>query len=159
MARFEPFGDQHKFCEPSWYQGAFTPYYTASHAEFRKRVRDFVMKEIDPYAESWLEKGGYPLSIHKKMYDAGLQQAVLRVPSELSKTPSEEYDIFHEIIFFDEMARAECYPRMISIDSMALPPLVKYGPAHLREKYVTPDISNARMELDFADLELSTFSE
>lgn len=73
MARFEPFGDQHKFCEPSWYQGkapltfcsgvvvwagAFTPYYTASHAEFRKRVRDFVMKEIDPYAESWLEKGG-----------------------------------------------------------------------------------------------------
>ncbi|KAF4681362.1 Isobutyryl-CoA dehydrogenase, mitochondrial [Perkinsus olseni] len=136
MTRFDSFGDQTKFCEPAWYQGAFTPYYTASHAEFRKRVRDFMAKEVEPYAEGWLQKGEYPLSVHKKMYDVGLQQAVLRVPPELGGASADEYDIFHEIIFFDEVARHECYPRMISIDSMALPPLVKYGPAHLREKLV-----------------------
>ncbi|KAF4715446.1 Isobutyryl-CoA dehydrogenase, mitochondrial [Perkinsus olseni] len=83
MTRFDSFGDQTKFCEPAWYQGAFTPYYTASHAEFRKRVRDFMAKEVEPYAEGWLQKGEYPLSVHKKMYDVGLQQAVLRVPPEL----------------------------------------------------------------------------
>ncbi|KAF4650944.1 Isobutyryl-CoA dehydrogenase, mitochondrial [Perkinsus chesapeaki] len=136
MTQFEPFGDQTKFCEPAWYQGAFTPYYTASHVEFRGKVRKFMAEEVEPFAEEWLEKGEYPLMIHKKMYDLGLQQAVLRAPPALGGPPEGQYDVFHEIILFNEMHRHECYPRMISIDSMALPPLVKYGPAHLRDKIV-----------------------
>ena len=38
----EKFGEQIPFCEPYWYQEAYSPYYTENHKRFRATVRKFV---------------------------------------------------------------------------------------------------------------------
>lgn len=43
------FGDGIPFGDPNWYTTNVSPYYNESHKEFRKRVRDFVDKEILPF--------------------------------------------------------------------------------------------------------------
>ena len=37
----KPFGNQVPFCEPAWYQGQYTPYYTEKHVAFRNKVQSF----------------------------------------------------------------------------------------------------------------------
>lgn len=87
------FGEQIPFCEPYWYQvratlglwpiqyisdfrqGYPSPYYTQAHKDFRAKVRNFVETEIKPYIDDWIEAGSYPLELHEKAYQAGIQGA------------------------------------------------------------------------------------
>lgn len=43
------FGEGIPFGDPNWYTTNASPYYTESHKEFRKRVREFVDKEMMPF--------------------------------------------------------------------------------------------------------------
>merc|ERR1719291_1557426 len=75
---FERFGDQAPGCEPYWYQGYPSAYYSASHVEFRKKCRAFVEEEVNPYLEGWLERGEvYPMDLHIKALERGLPTAGL----------------------------------------------------------------------------------
>ena len=90
-----PFGDPTPFCEPAWYQGAASPYYTEAHVEFRQRVRAFVDTELAPHLEGWVaSKDGYPRSLHERAYAAGLQG--VSYPREYGGTMPEPYDAFYE---------------------------------------------------------------
>ena len=100
MPRFERFGNQIPFCEPSWYQGHHTPYYTEGHAQFRKVVRDFVEKEIKPNREKWI-KTGYPKELHELAYEKGLGGIIY--PKEFGGQRPDNYDAFYEIIMIDEV--------------------------------------------------------
>ena len=56
-----------------WYQGFYSPYYRKSHVSLRKRVRDFVEKEVKPNIDDWVASDkGYPTSLHVKAYKAGV---------------------------------------------------------------------------------------
>jgi alkylation response protein AidB-like acyl-CoA dehydrogenase len=46
-------------------------YFTEEHNIFRKSLKDFVKKEIRPYAEEWEEAEVYPREIFKRMGDLG----------------------------------------------------------------------------------------
>lgn len=134
MAVLERFGDSAFGCEPAWYQGAPTPYYTESHAVFRRKCRDFVDEHIKPHMDGWLAAGKvYPLDLHAKALAAGLPPAGLatnvqaRYPKEV--LPAGGFDPFHELVWLDEMANAGPGGAMgqCNINSMALPPILSAG--------------------------------
>ena len=56
----ELYGEQIPFCEPYWYQGGFSPYYTDAHTRFRHVCREFCEKEIKPHLDEWIAKKEYP---------------------------------------------------------------------------------------------------
>eukprot|EP00164_Ancoracysta_twista_P001372 GFYU01001788.1.p1 GENE.GFYU01001788.1~~GFYU01001788.1.p1 ORF type:complete len:422 (+),score=135.49 GFYU01001788.1:31-1296(+) len=128
------FGNQIPFCEPAWYQGQHSPYYTDSHREFRARARDFVEKELKPHMDEWIEKKEYPIELHEKAYKAGLSGIIY--PKEFGGTPPPNYDPFHELIMVDELARTGggAVLGQLGINSMALPPIMQHGSQYLKDK-------------------------
>eukprot|EP01065_Artemidia_motanka_P050173 TRINITY_DN8524_c0_g1_i1.p1 TRINITY_DN8524_c0_g1~~TRINITY_DN8524_c0_g1_i1.p1 ORF type:complete len:437 (+),score=143.42 TRINITY_DN8524_c0_g1_i1:57-1313(+) len=127
----EYFGEQLPFCEPYWYQGQPSPYYHDGHKAFRTKVRRFVEEEIKPNVDGWI-KNGYPRDLHVKAYQAG----VAPVAKELGGPA--DYDAFYELILLDEMSRVGGGNVLgqSAINSMALPPIVKYASKEIRDKVV-----------------------
>ncbi|BDD54658.1 hypothetical protein MAP00_000259 [Monascus purpureus] len=68
----EPFGSDTPFAEPAWYNSLASPYYNDSHRALRKYVREYVEKNIEPYAEQWEEEGAVPPEATLKFIKAGL---------------------------------------------------------------------------------------
>ncbi|CAK9002867.1 Acyl-CoA dehydrogenase AFT10-1 (AF-toxin biosynthesis protein 10-1) [Durusdinium trenchii] len=142
------YGDQMPYCEPSWYQGGHSPYYTESHRAWRDKVRKFVEEELQPNTEKWIETG-YPKEIHERAYELGIQGAIF--PVEYGGTPPEGFDAFHEVILWDELAR--CGGGMVfaqlSVNSMALPPVLNAGSDELKAR-VVPDVVSGKKFISLA---------
>jgi len=131
------YGEQISFCEPYWCQGYVSPYYKKTHEDFRALVRNFVETEIKPNINQWLEEGnGYPVSLHEKAYAAGINGCLY--PVEYGGTPPEDFDTFHELILWYEFGRAGGGGALgqMSINSMALPPIINAGSQYLKDLVV-----------------------
>eukprot|EP00924_Labyrinthula_sp_SR-Ha-C_P010079 maker-scaffold_40-snap-gene-1.50-mRNA-1 protein AED:0.18 eAED:0.18 QI:96/1/1/1/1/1/2/175/418 len=140
----EKFGDLATFCEPAWYHGRPTPYYTENHVNFRKACRDFVEKEMKPYVDEWIEKGMlYPKNLHIKAFEAGIQGILY--PKEYGGTKPDDFDAFYELILWDEMARVGGGGVLgqMGINSMALPPIMHFGNQKLKD-LVLKDVIQGR---------------
>eukprot|EP00930_Biecheleria_cincta_P046965 TRINITY_DN32488_c0_g1_i1.p1 TRINITY_DN32488_c0_g1~~TRINITY_DN32488_c0_g1_i1.p1 ORF type:complete len:432 (-),score=69.18 TRINITY_DN32488_c0_g1_i1:37-1332(-) len=151
-----PFGDQTPGCEPYWYQGYPSSYYSKSHEVFRAKCRAFVDAEIRPHLEGWLQRREvYPLELHAKALAAGLPTAGLakdvqsRYPS--SMVPEGGFDPFHELIYLDELAAVgpggalgQC-----GINSMALPPVLFAGSKEV-QSMVVDDVISGRKNISLA---------
>jgi alkylation response protein AidB-like acyl-CoA dehydrogenase len=131
------FGDQTPFCEPAWYQGQFSPYYHDGHRQFRAKCRTFLEERILPHVNEWIQTG-YPKEIHKDLYDAGISGILY--PPEYGGTRPADFDAFYELILNDELARAGGGNVLgqLSINSMALPPLIAGGHPDLKKLVVEP---------------------
>merc|ERR1712226_685867 len=148
MTTHPAYGDSLKFCEPSWYQGLPSPYYKQTHVDFRAKCREFVEKEIVPYADEW-DKTGYPRSLHRKSYEAGIHGAIY--PVEYGGTPPPDFDAFHEIIMNDEIARSGCggILAQASINSMALPPIIQHASQRIKDM-VLRDVITGKKDISLA---------
>eukprot|EP00457_Paulinella_chromatophora_P006101 gb/GEZN01006119.1/.p1 GENE.gb/GEZN01006119.1/~~gb/GEZN01006119.1/.p1 ORF type:complete len:446 (-),score=98.63 gb/GEZN01006119.1/:323-1660(-) len=144
MPPLPPLGEALKFCEPSWCQGSFSPYFTEDHRAFKAKVRSFVETEITPNLDNWIETG-YPPSLHKKFYDAGIggvgypveYGGTLTTTTTTTTTANAiKSDIFYELIIIDELARlgGGGVLNQLSINSMALPPILNFGSQDLKNK-------------------------
>lgn len=144
MPTFEKFGDMSiPYAEPGWYRGEPTPYYKEHHVKWRKVVRDFVEKEIQPFANKWDEEKSFPVEeLRKKAYAAGVLSPCW--PKELGGTPPEGgWDEFCNLIWNDELARSGvsgCIIVLIGITVMSLPHTLKFGSPYLIEKVAKPVI-------------------
>lgn len=49
------FGEQIPYGDPYWYQGFKSPYYKETHLKFRKKVREFVEKELLPNVSDYVD--------------------------------------------------------------------------------------------------------
>jgi alkylation response protein AidB-like acyl-CoA dehydrogenase len=127
-----------RLVEPSFMNGIPSPYFKQSHIDFQKRLREYIESDVVPHIDEWTEKKSYPHHVHRQFYKLGAQQAVFRVPQSLGGPPTGQYDSFHEMIVWMELARVSLnsVTFMMGIDSMALPPIVYHGPAHLKELIV-----------------------
>jgi len=147
--RHEMFGSDIPFAEPAWYRGASTPYYSASHANFRKKVRDFVETEVKPFLDDWNEKHikeswELPRALWQKAYAAGVFAP--QWPAELGGTPPEGgFDIFHDFILVDELSRIGDGGVIAGffVYTMALPPIMNVGSPDVIAK-VAKDVITAR---------------
>ncbi len=113
--------------------------FTEEHEMFRKTVRSFVEKEINPYIEEWEEAGIAPLhDILGKMGNLGL----LGLEYD-SAYGGGEADIWFTVVLHEEIGRATAggVPMGIAVHTdMATPALAAHGSHELKEKYLAPAI-------------------
>lgn len=146
----EKFGCPLPHTEPAWYHGAHSPYYGASHIAWREKLRAFVEDEVKPHVDEWIESPeGYPKALHSRAYELGIQGAIF--PPEYGGTPPEDFDIFHEVIMWDELARmgGGMVFAQLSVNSMGLPPVLIGGSEELKRRIV-PDIVRGRKFISLA---------
>jgi len=110
----DPFGDQVPYSDPSWYQAFHSPYYNASHVQFRAAMREWVEEYVQPYVSEWSEANKVPQSLLKEAYKAGWLPALVDPHKWHTEYAGEhiiggikphQYDAFHNYIVHDELGR------------------------------------------------------
>ena len=113
---------------------------TEDHDLFRSTVRDFVEREINPYADEWEQTGIFPArELFKKMGDLGL----------LGLTYEPEFggggaDYGYVCILNEELGRMAPLGVAMAIGvqtDMSTPSLARFGSAELKDRYLRPAIS------------------
>jgi len=132
-----------------------TPYYNESHYRFRAGVREFVDRELAPIAVKDDEEGTYPSQeLSEKMGAAGIVACLVAADPRAQtyinalgiKLPGgikpEEYDLFHSLIYSEELRRIGTYglgDGLIGGTSIGLPPILKFGTDEMCNR-VVPDV-------------------
>lgn len=113
--------------------------FTAEHDMFRKAVRTFVEKELNPHVEAWEHAGIWPAhAVLKKMGDLGFLG--LNYPEEYG---GQNADIWFTVVLMEELGRCDAagVPMGISVHTdMCTPALAKYGSHELKERFLAPAI-------------------
>eukprot|EP00929_Paragymnodinium_shiwhaense_P037071 TRINITY_DN19816_c0_g1_i1.p1 TRINITY_DN19816_c0_g1~~TRINITY_DN19816_c0_g1_i1.p1 ORF type:complete len:434 (-),score=118.80 TRINITY_DN19816_c0_g1_i1:282-1517(-) len=122
--------------------GAFTD----GHRAFQAKCRQFVEADLMPHIADFEETGTFPKELHEKSYKAGMYGAMW--PKEFGGTTptSEEADMFHYFIFYDELARACASGLYASLmtHGIGLPPIIMLGSEKQKEQYVRDIVSGKR---------------
>ena len=140
----ERFGEQIPFAEPYWYQGYYSPYYKKTHEDFRDRLRAWLDNNVKDDLEDWIEEKKYPPSLHEDFYKAGFNGAIF--PAEFGGTPPKDFDAFHELILWYELAQlgGGGVLGQLSINSMALPPVISVGSQKMKDEVVRAVITGRK---------------
>ncbi len=111
-------------------------YYTPEHEQFRQTMREFVSREIAPFANEWDEAEEFPRELYRKAAAIGLLG--LNYPEEYGGTPA---DGFYSIIASVELAAAGSGGVSASLlsHSIGSPPIVHAGNAEMKAR-VLPQI-------------------
>jgi citronellyl-CoA dehydrogenase len=111
--------------------------FTQEHEMFRKSVRAFVEKEINPHVDEWEAQELWPAhEVLKKMGDLGFLGL-----SYSADYGGAEADIWFTVVLMEELGRIHCggVPMGISVHTdMCTPALAKYGSHELRMQYLVP---------------------
>ncbi len=114
-------------------------YFSKEQGQFRRAMREFVNKDINPYVDEWEENGVAPLKdLFKKMGDLGF----------LGLRYDEKYggmglDYWYELVFLEEIAHIQCggVPMAIAVQTnMATPAIDEFGSEYLKETYLAPAV-------------------
>ncbi len=113
--------------------------FTTEHQLFRKTVRDFVEREIEPHVDRWEREGGFPAhDLFPKLGALGLLG--------LEYDPSyggQGADHSYTVVAGEELGRIGCggVPMAISVQTnMATPSLHRFGTDELKRRYLVPAI-------------------
>ncbi|ORE08307.1 acyl-CoA dehydrogenase NM domain-like protein [Rhizopus microsporus var. microsporus] len=152
------FGEGIPYGDPTWYQDWNSPYYKDSHIKLRKEIRAFVDKEVMPYCHEWSEAKAVPHAVVKRAAELG----ILNIASGASKKPGnakymkyplpagltvEEFDIFHEFVCIDEIARCGSGGFIWALMGglgIGLPPVLNFGSEELKAKVVPGCLSGEK---------------
>ncbi len=106
--------------------------YSAEQQEFRKRLRDFLEREVSPYVDQWEREHLVPKSVWQKMGRGGF----------LCPSISTEYggiggDFRYAVIVAEEMSRTCCTGLAASLHSdVVVPYLDSFGTPEQKRKYL-----------------------
>lgn len=144
------FGSDVPFAEPLELRGHVSPYYNEHHVRWRQQVRDFVDKELAPFADEWDEAGDVTdvEQVRRRCYDAGIFAALW--PREYGGTPPEgsegdwhgasattRVDPFFDLILQDELARVGAGGVNAAIfggSGIGLPPILAVASDEIKAK-------------------------
>ena len=110
------------------------------HEEFRKRIREFAEKEIEPKARELDEVGKFPFDTMKKLGEMGILGMV--APKEYG---GSGYDTLSYSIAVEEISRV-CGSTGITVaahNSLGLYPIYLFGTEEQKKKYI-PDLASGR---------------
>src|SRR5437763_3179523 len=119
------------------------PLFTPEHEEFRAYARKFVETAFTPHAQEWEEEGDFPDWVFKRMGDVGLLG--LRYPPEYG---GQGGDWGHAVVLAEELARGGSggVGMALAVQSeMATPPILKFGTAEQKERYLLPAIRGEKI--------------
>eukprot|EP00040_Diaphanoeca_grandis_P010173 m.52121 g.52121 ORF g.52121 m.52121 type:complete len:512 (-) comp21545_c0_seq1:133-1668(-) len=138
-----------------------SPYYNESHHRFRTAVREFMDREVTPYAAQLDEDGTGPTQeLNMKMGQAGLLaiigNAAHLLQNEGIELPGgirfDEVDAFHELIMAEEFKRIGTYgfsDGLCAGIGIGLPPILKFANEQLLQRIV-PDVVGGRKRICLA---------
>jgi citronellyl-CoA dehydrogenase len=113
---------------------------TEEHDQFRKTLRKFIDREINPHVEEWEEAELFPIhDLFRKMGAQGF----------LGVTKPEEHggmglDYSFAVVMAEELGRVNCggVPLAIGVQTdMATPALARFGSDELKRQYLAPSIT------------------
>lgn len=114
--------------------------FTEEHIAFRKMVRQFVEKEIQPHVDEWEAAGGFPAhELFPKLGALGLLG--LEYDSDYG---GQDADHLYTVILREELGRIDAggVPMAIGVQTdMATPSLHRFGSEELKRKYLAPAIA------------------
>jgi len=108
-------------------------YFSPEHEAFRASLRDFVAREIAPYANDWDEAETFPRELYRKAADLGMLG--VGYDEAYGGTPA---DVFYHVIIAEELARCGAGGVAASLIShtIGLPPVAAYGSEELRQRVI-----------------------
>ena len=117
-------------------------YFSPEHQQFRDALRDWVAREITPFAHEWDEAGSFPRRLYKQAAEIGLLG--LGYPEAYGGTPA---DTFYTLIASEELARAGCGGVQASLLShtIGLPPLLAHGSQALKQRVIPPVLAGDKI--------------
>jgi len=111
--------------------------YTEEHKVFREALRDFLAKEVTPYADEWEEAGIIPKSVWKKMGQQGF--LCMDVPNEYGGAGA---DFLYSVILTEELAKTSQTGLSAPLHSdIVVPYINSYGSEELKKKYLPGCVS------------------
>jgi acyl-CoA dehydrogenase len=120
----------------------FQEYFGEAQNKVRKRVRDFVTREILPFVEDWEKKGEIPLKLYRQAGDA----AILGIgyPEVYGGSGG---GIFAKIASVEELMRcgsAGVVAAMGSLD-ISIPPILTLGSEEHKSRFVPPVLKGTKI--------------
>jgi alkylation response protein AidB-like acyl-CoA dehydrogenase len=119
------------------------PLFTEEHEELRASVRAFVESELAPHAMEWEREGHFPDWVFKRMGDLGFLG--LRHPMEYG---GQGGDWGHAIVLAEELPRCGSAGVGMGVavqTEMATPPILKFGTADQKQRYLVPAIRGEKI--------------
>eukprot|EP01111_Echinosteliopsis_oligospora_P014815 TRINITY_DN5681_c1_g2_i1.p1 TRINITY_DN5681_c1_g2~~TRINITY_DN5681_c1_g2_i1.p1 ORF type:complete len:595 (+),score=210.74 TRINITY_DN5681_c1_g2_i1:29-1813(+) len=142
------FGELSPYCDPNWYQGWNSPYYSESHKNFRAAMREIIERDWIPNVQAWEEARSVPREMFEKAYKQGWLAGFIGPPWPVKYAGDyivggvkpEEFDPFHELILQDEFGRIGAggvIGALFGGLSIGLPPVMHFGSPSLKDKVCT----------------------
>lgn len=116
---------------------------TEEHVALRAQVRRWAEKEIAPYGESWEENEEFPVELYRRAGEAGMFG-----PGYPEDVGGHGGDVTHVVIAAEEMILAgQSVGTTVGLGShgIALPPIVRFGTAEQKERFVRPVLRGERI--------------
>jgi len=121
---------------PQAHANAYKPF-TPEHEMFRRAVRSFVEKELNPHVEAWEAAGIWPAhEVLRKMGDLGFLGL-----SYASEYGGQDADIWFTVVLAEELGRCDSAGVAMGITvhtDMCTPALARYGSHELKKRYLEP---------------------
>jgi alkylation response protein AidB-like acyl-CoA dehydrogenase/predicted heme/steroid binding protein len=149
------FGDMIPYGDPAWYQRLNSPYYKDTHRDFRAKVRAFVDAEIIPTLSEWGAKDRPPQKIYERMGELGFLACMHGPPypaAYVTAAPPKDFDYFHELILFDEVARcghSGAIAALTNGPAIAVSAIMRFGSAAMKQR-VAPEVFSGRQYIALA---------
>ena len=119
-----------------------SPYLTEEHAHFRKSVRAFVDKEIEPFIEEWEEQETFPKALYAKAADVGLLG--IGFPEAYGGV---DVDLFYSWVATEELCRAGSGGLIAGLLSHVIgaPPIANIGSTALKDRVLPSILSGEKI--------------
>eukprot|EP01104_Vermistella_antarctica_P002493 TRINITY_DN12731_c0_g1_i1.p1 TRINITY_DN12731_c0_g1~~TRINITY_DN12731_c0_g1_i1.p1 ORF type:complete len:523 (-),score=99.77 TRINITY_DN12731_c0_g1_i1:19-1587(-) len=147
------FGELVPYGDPIWYQRFNSPYFKESHKAWREKVRAFVDKEIIATMSTWVKEKRPPADLCLKMGNAGFLAAMMGPPfpakyvtPEVRAQIPKDFDYFHEMILYDEIARCGSSVAVAALTNgpaIGLTAICRFGSEEMKNR-VMPDVLMGR---------------
>lgn len=121
----------------------YSTYFNKDHELFREILREFINKEIRPYAEEWEENEYCPRELFKKMGDLGYLG--LLYPEE---DGGAGVDYLYNVVFTEEMSKCGALGISVAVlvhSEMASPAIYYLGTHEQKMKYLRPIIAGEKI--------------
>ncbi|MBI3555387.1 MAG: acyl-CoA dehydrogenase family protein [Deltaproteobacteria bacterium] len=118
-------------------------YLTEAHSIFRNSVRQFMDKEVAPFADAWERDCRIPKEIWAHMGKLGFLG--ISFPEEFGGTGA---DIFYSLIFLEELARSQMggFAAAVGVQQfVATGAIFNQGTSALKERYLVPSIAGTKV--------------
>ncbi len=118
-------------------------YLGEDHSIFRKSVRQFMEKEVAPFADAWEQDCRIPKQIWTRMGELGFLG--ISFPEEFGGAGA---DIFSSIIFLEELARSQMggFAAAVGVQQfVATGAIFNQGSADLKERYLRTSIAGSKV--------------